>query len=239
MKPTAKRRFGRVDLTVTAMGFGAGPIGNQGRPVAEEEAAALVKAAWDAGLRYFDTSPMYGHGLSEARIGAALRWYRRDDYVLCTKVGRLLKARPRREIDFAPWVDGLPFEMRFDYSYDGTLRSIEDSLQRLGLERIDVALIHDCDLATHGARHFRGRFEEAMADFTAARGVYERIGSPSVALALTREGSMHALRGDAFPARAAFEAAVRAARDAADSQALAPALIGREISGHRRLSRQG
>ncbi|HSL32204.1 MAG TPA: BTAD domain-containing putative transcriptional regulator [Candidatus Limnocylindrales bacterium] len=94
-------------------------------------------------------------------------------------------------------------------------------------DAVGFAAFHARALVNRGrAKQGIGRFEEAMADFTAARGIYERIGSPSVALALTREGSMHALRGDAFPARAAFEAAVRAAHDAADSQALAPALMG-------------
>ena len=118
MDPAGKRRFGRVDLDVTVMGYGAAPIGNIFRPVAEEEAAAMIRAAWQAGVRYYDTAPMYGHGLSEARLGAALRWYPRDEYVVSTKVGRLLSPAPRKEIDFAPWVDGLPFRMRFDYSYD-------------------------------------------------------------------------------------------------------------------------
>jgi D-threo-aldose 1-dehydrogenase len=162
MDPGAKARFGRVDLEVTSMGYGSAPIGNIFRPISEQEAAAMVHAAWEAGIRYFDTAPYYGHGLSEARLGAALRWYPRDEYVLSTKVGRVLKAKPRREIDFSPWVDGLPFELHFDYSYDGTMRSIEDSLQRLGTERIDIAFIHDCDVFTHGGQRQPGYFEEAM-----------------------------------------------------------------------------
>ena len=85
MDPADKRKFGRVDLDVTVMGYGAAPIGNIFRPVAEEEAAAMIHAAWQAGVRYFDTAPMYGHGLSEARLGAALRWYPRDEYVVSTR----------------------------------------------------------------------------------------------------------------------------------------------------------
>jgi len=162
MDPSARKRFGRVDLEVTAMGYGAAPIGNIFRPISEEESAAMVHAAWQAGLRYFDTAPYYGHGLSEARLGAALRWYPRHDYALSTKVGRVLEAQPRHGIDFTPWVDGLPFALRFDYSYDGTMRSIEDSLQRLGNERIDIAFIHDCDVFTHGPERQPGLFEEAM-----------------------------------------------------------------------------
>ena len=161
MDPATKRKFGRSNLDVTVMGYGGAPIGNIFRPVGEDEAAAMIDAAWDAGVRYFDTAPMYGHGLSEARLGATLRWRSRDDYVLSTKVGRVLTAKRRQDIDFTPWVDGLPFAMRFDYSYDGAMRSIEDSLQRTGLERFDIAFIHDCDSFTHGADQ-PGRSRQAM-----------------------------------------------------------------------------
>ncbi|HUG60759.1 MAG TPA: aldo/keto reductase, partial [Methylomirabilota bacterium] len=111
---------------------------------------------------YFDTAPMYGHGLSEARIGEGLRWRPRDRFVLSTKVGRLLKAAPRSSIDFAPWVDALPNQVAYDYSYDGAMRSIEDSLQRLGLERIDIAWIHDVDGFIHPPEQQKIYFREAM-----------------------------------------------------------------------------
>ncbi len=125
-------------------------LGNFMAPITEETAAELVQASWDVGIRFFDTAPSYGHGLSEARLGQGLRWKPRDQFVLATKVGRLLTPRRREEIDFGCWIKGLPFEWRFDYSYDGTMRSIEDSLQRTGLEYIDVALIHEVDVYTHG-----------------------------------------------------------------------------------------
>ena len=162
MNPAATRRFGRVDLRVSPLGFGGGPIGNIFRAVTEEDAAAVVAEAWNAGVRFFDTAPMYGHGLSEARLGAALRWRPRDEFVISSKVGRVLTPAPRASIDFRPWVDGLPNRMRFDYSYDGTMRSLEDSLQRLGLERIEIVFIHDCDVFTHGPQHQPGRFREAL-----------------------------------------------------------------------------
>jgi len=162
MNPAATRRFGRVDLRVSSLGFGGGPIGNIFRAVTEEDAAAIVAEAWNAGVRFFDTAPMYGHGLSEARLGTALRWRPRDEFVISTKVGRVLTPAPRASIDFRPWVDGLPNRMRFDYSYDGTMRSLEDSLQRLGLERIEIVFIHDCDVFTHGPQHQPGRFREAL-----------------------------------------------------------------------------
>jgi D-threo-aldose 1-dehydrogenase len=162
MNPVAKRKWPRSGLEATVMGFGAAQLGNFFKPISDEDSALLIKATWDAGVRFFDTAPSYGHGLSEARCGQGLRWYPRDEFVLSTKVGRLLKARKRKEIDFAPWVDGLPFDWHFDYSYDGTMRSIEDSLQRMGLEHIDVALIHEVDVYTHGERQPE-IFEAAMS----------------------------------------------------------------------------
>jgi len=129
--------------------------------MSDSDAHALIQEAWEAGLKFYDTAPSYGHGLSEARLGQGLRWKPRGDFILSTKVGRLLTPRARQHIDFNPWVNGLPFDWHFDYSYDGTMRSIEDSLQRTGLEYIDVALIHEIDVATHGA-HQREIFEGSM-----------------------------------------------------------------------------
>lgn len=150
MQPGTKRKFGRVDLEVTAFGFGAAPIGNIFREIDEETSEAMIQAAWDQGVRYFDTAPMYGHGLSELRTGHSLRWKNRDDFVLSSKVGRILKPAKRSEIDFAPWTNAAPFTLNFDYSYDGTLRAFEDSLQRLALERMDICFIHDIDRFTRG-----------------------------------------------------------------------------------------
>lgn len=151
MHPTQKRRFGRVDLDVTAFGFGTAPVGNFLREIDEPTSTAMFDTAWDAGVRLFDTAPMYGHGLSEARTGQALRWKNRADFVLASKVGRLLKPARRASLNYAPWVNAAPFSMHFDYSYDGTMRSVEDSLQRLALEHIDIMFIHDIDVFTRGA----------------------------------------------------------------------------------------
>jgi D-threo-aldose 1-dehydrogenase len=150
MNPGVKRKFGRVELDVTAFGFGTAPIGNFLKPISESESQAMIETAWDAGVRFYDTAPMYGHGLSELRTGHYLRWKPRDEYVLATKVGRLLRPSRRETIDFAPWSNAAAFTPQFDYSYDGTMRSFEDSLQRLGLERIDVCFIHDIDRFTRG-----------------------------------------------------------------------------------------
>jgi D-threo-aldose 1-dehydrogenase len=151
MLASEKRKFGRVDLNVTAFGFGTAPIGNIFNPISERESDAMIQTSWDRGVRYFDTAPMYGHGLSELRTGYGLRWKNRDDYILSSKVGRVLKPARRQDIAFAPWVDAAPFTLNFDYSYDGTMRSFEDSLQRLALEHIDILFIHDIDVFTRGA----------------------------------------------------------------------------------------
>jgi D-threo-aldose 1-dehydrogenase len=156
------RKFGRLDFNVTDMGFGAAPIGNFLRPISEAESEAMINRAWDSGMRYFDTAPYYGHGLSEARIGQYLRWRPRNEFVISSKVGRVLEPALRKDIDFTPWVNGLPFKCRFDYSYDGTMRSFEDSLQRLGLEHIDILFIHDADVFTHGLEMQKVYFKQAI-----------------------------------------------------------------------------
>ena len=161
MNPNTKKKFGRVDLEVTAFGFGTAPIGNIFREIDEETAVAMVHRAWEAGVRYYDTAPMYGHGLSELRTGQNLRWKNRDELVLSSKVGRILKPAKRGTIDFTPWTNAAPFTMHFDYSYDGTMRAFEDSLQRLALERMDICFIHDIDSFTRGAEQPKV-FEEAM-----------------------------------------------------------------------------
>ena len=133
-------------LELTELGFGGAQIGNLYRVTGEEEAADAVRAAWEAGFRYFDTAPHYGLGLSERRLGAVLRTFPRADFVLSTKVGRLLESTGRSD---QPDPEGfaVPATARRlrDYSRDGVLRSLEASLNRLGLDRIDIVLIHDPD----------------------------------------------------------------------------------------------
>jgi D-threo-aldose 1-dehydrogenase len=150
MPPSDKRRFGRSGLEVTSLAFGTAPVGNIFREIDEATSDGMYQRAWDAGVRFYDTAPMYGHGLAELRTGHSLRWKKRDDYVLSSKVGRLLRPARRDSIDFAPWTNAAPFTMDFDYSYDGTMRSFEDSLQRLALESIDILFIHDIDVFTRG-----------------------------------------------------------------------------------------
>lgn len=161
MKAADTRRLGRGNLRVSQLGFGGAPLGNLFSELDEGDATHAVASAFASGIRFFDTAPLYGHGLSEHRIGAALRHRRRDDFVLATKVGRLL--RPDPAADGGLYRKILPFATAYDYSYDGVLRSIEDSLQRLGLARIDIVHIHDVDVWTHGSQAaMDARFAEVM-----------------------------------------------------------------------------
>ncbi|MCE9648464.1 MAG: aldo/keto reductase [Parvibaculum sp.] len=151
--PLRKRRLGRTGLHLTALGFGAAPIGNLYRALTDAEVDALLQSAWDTGLRYFDTAPLYGFGLSEKRLGRFLRTKPRNEFVISTKVGRLLKPNAGWHEQRAAFIDAAPFEPVFDYSHDGVMRSVEESLARLGLDTIDIALMHDIGAATHGADH--------------------------------------------------------------------------------------
>jgi D-threo-aldose 1-dehydrogenase len=163
MRVTDRRRLGKSGLMVPVMGFGGAPLGNMYEAFPDEQAAGTVRAAYDAGLRLFDTAPFYGFGLSEHRVGDALRWHDRDSYVLSTKIGRLLEPIPPTAADTSQFKRVLPFKAVFDYGYDGVMRSFEDSLQRLGTSRIDVLLIHDVDVWTHGSEEARlERFREVM-----------------------------------------------------------------------------
>jgi D-threo-aldose 1-dehydrogenase len=148
---------------VTELGFGAASLGNLYRPIEDDAARATIDAAWTAGIRYFDTAPYYGFGLSESRLGAALQPMNRDGFVLSTKVGRLLEPAPQvtDASERHGFCSALPFEPVYDYSYRGVMRSFEDSLERLGLARIDVLLIHDIGAMTHGSEH-RALFKICM-----------------------------------------------------------------------------
>jgi len=161
MQPSQQRKFGRSGLDVTAFAFGSAPIGNFFREIDDATADGMIQHAWNAGVRFYDTAPMYGHGLSELRLGHSLRWKPRDEFVVASKVGRLLRPKRRSQINFAPWNNAAANEIVFDYSYDGTMRSFEDSLQRLALEHIDILFIHDIDRFTRGDEQPEV-FEQAM-----------------------------------------------------------------------------
>lgn len=135
------------------LGLGAAPLGNLYEPVGEEDARATVDAAWDAGIRDFDVAPLYGHGLAERRLGDALRGRPRDQYRLSTKVGRLLvEGRDEASI----FVGAPALRPVFDFSYDGVMRSLEASLERMGLDRVDTLLVHDPD--DHAEEALTGAF---------------------------------------------------------------------------------
>lgn len=141
------------------LGFGGAPLGNMFDVVDDATAEAALVAAWESGVRYFDTAPHYGSGLSEHRFGEVLRRYPRDEFVLSTKVGRLLRPDPSRP-ENPPFVRGLPFRVEPDYTYDAAMRSIEDSCQRLGLAQIDIAFVHDV-AADHLGDAWEEQFEIA------------------------------------------------------------------------------
>lgn len=164
--PLPRRRLGRTALELSAMGFGAASIGGLLRPVGERDAAEAVAAALEGGITYFDVAPQYGNGLSEHRLGAGLRGVPRADYVLSTKVGRML--RPVTDAEHqAPGFGGhykgvLPFRLEDLYTYDAVMRSFEDSLQRLGLARIDMLYVHNIDPGNHSPAEIDRLFGEAM-----------------------------------------------------------------------------
>lgn len=146
---TFTTRAGR-EIPFGPIGFGGAPLGNMHRALSEEEAQATLMAAWDGGMRYFDTAPLYGHGLSETRTGAFLRG--KTDFLLSTKVGRLLEPCAPGEEASGIYKQTPPVRVRFDYSHDGVLRSFEESRARLGFDKIDILYVHDVDARTHGGR---------------------------------------------------------------------------------------
>src|SRR5215813_11442347 len=138
----------RGTLLSGPLGFGAAPLGNMFRNIPDKEAAATVDAAWQQGTRYFDTAPFYGAGLSEIRLGKELSKHKRDEYVLSSKVGRLILDEVETgKRDFGEkggiFEFGHPNRIVYDYSEKGALKSIEDSLKRLGVDRLDFVWVHD------------------------------------------------------------------------------------------------
>jgi D-threo-aldose 1-dehydrogenase len=146
-------RLPRSGLALTKLGLGCAQLGGLYQAMTDGDASALVDAAWDLGIRYFDTAPYYGFTLSERRLGAALRERPRGEYVISTKAGRLMRPDPGVQAGECGWAEPLPFRPHYDYTHDGILRSHEDSLQRLGLDRVDILYVHDIGRVTHGERH--------------------------------------------------------------------------------------
>ena len=178
--PTSTRRLGATDVEVTVLGFGGATIGGISGVLAEAQAQATLAAAFDAGIGLFDTAPSYGNGQSEHRIGAQLRdrvssgGRDRTDLVLATKVGKLLR-RPRspEELDATEWPGGLPFRIWWDFTYDGVMRAYEDSLQRLGVTRVDLLTIHDLDYSEHESPEVADRLLDQLVDGGGRRALAE------------------------------------------------------------------
>ena len=181
-----KRSVTAGGLTVTTMGLGGTGLGNMYRATDPKVALDTVQAAYDSGLRYFDSAPVYGFGLAETRLGEAIKPLPRRDIVISSKVGYDLVPIPKSEVKPVLWDEAPPFRAEFDYSRDAVLRSIESSLKRLGTDYIDMLAIHDPDEAIHFARgedpYARSRFKEAMEgaypalDELRSQGVIKAVG---------------------------------------------------------------
>lgn len=194
------RDLGGTGLKLTELGFGGGAIGNLHRPVPRAAAMETMQTAWDAGIRYFDTAPFYGHGLSERRIGDFLR--DREGWTLSTKVGRLLVPVPREAVPDHGFVDPLPFAVQHDYSGPGIRRSVEASFARLGLNRIDMLWVHDLEPRTHGPDYNRhmaqflesglGALEELKAEGV-IRGYGLGVNEVAPCLRVLRSGTIDAI----------------------------------------------
>jgi D-threo-aldose 1-dehydrogenase len=161
MAALPRRRLGRTGLDVSVLGFGTAPLGDLFVRIPDDVAIATVERAFALGINLLDSSPLYGRGLAEHRCGTALRRVNRQGIVLCTKVGRWMDPFHAPD-DAAGFVGGQPHRAVFDYSYDGTMRSVEQSLLRLGTDRLDLLLIHDVDVWTHGRDAIEQRFRQAM-----------------------------------------------------------------------------
>jgi D-threo-aldose 1-dehydrogenase len=164
-----RRRLGQSPLAVTHLGLGSGSLGNLYQIVSDKAARDTVRAAWEAGIRHFDTAPLYGSGLAETRLGQALSEFPRDDFVLSTKVGRVLDPGGQPDPIF---IEASPLQPRFDFSRDAVLRSISDSLSRLRLDSVDIVHIHDPD------EHFDQALNSALPALIElrAQGVIHAVG---------------------------------------------------------------
>ncbi|MDD9908784.1 MAG: aldo/keto reductase [Ahrensia sp.] len=163
---TAEFQRGNTRLTFTELGMGTAPLGNLYKAVSEDEAQETLDKAWDVGCRYYDTAPLYGLGLAETRMNRFLRNKPRDDYVLSTKIGRLLlPCAPDDRTGIGKFFETPTRREFFDYSYNGVMRSFEFSLERLGVDRVDILFAHDLDIFNQGSREV---MEARMTDFFAS-----------------------------------------------------------------------
>jgi D-threo-aldose 1-dehydrogenase len=172
VKARERTQLGRTSLSVTRFGLGTAPLAGLYEAVPEDQALAVISRAWDAGIRHFDTAPLYGFGLAEMRLGKALHDRPRDEFVLASKVGRLLRAdappEPGQNFQGTPQVNPV-----FDFSFDGVMRSVDESLERLQLEHIDILHIHDPD--NHYDDAIRGAYR--ALDRLRSEGVIKAVGA--------------------------------------------------------------
>ena len=160
------QREGSKSIPFTELGMGTAPLGNLYRAITDDEAHETLQTMWDTGCRYYDTAPLYGLGLAETRVNRFLRGKPRDEYTLSTKIGRLLEVVPSdKRSGIGKFFDVPNRREMFDYSYDGVMRSFEASLERTGVDRIDVLYCHDLDIFNQGSREV---MEARMGDFLAS-----------------------------------------------------------------------
>ncbi len=166
MKANHWQRRGNDGLNLSELGMGTAPLGNLYKAITEDEANATLNRAWEIGSRYFDTAPLYGLGLAETRMNRFLKGKVRDEYVLSTKVGRLMEVcKPEERTGIGKFFDTPTRRQQFDYSYNGIMRSFEASLERLGVDRIDILFAHDLDIFNQGSQEV---MEARQADFFAS-----------------------------------------------------------------------
>jgi D-threo-aldose 1-dehydrogenase len=197
------RKLGRTGLDVTVLGFGTAPLGDIYEVLDDATAIATVEAAAEAGITLFDAAPLYGQGSAEHRVGTALRRRPPGSFALSTKVGRLLTPAPAGRTKTTRYVGGLSFNVVHDYSYDGAMRSHEQSLHRLGLPKVDILLIHDADAWSHGPEEGPKRYREAMSGAYRAleklraekviKGIGIGVNDPVYAARYLREGDFDCL----------------------------------------------
>lgn len=179
-------RLGNGGLTFTELGFGTAPLGNLYKAISDSDARATLDAAWEGGVRYFDTAPLYGLGLSETRLNPFLRDKPRNDYLLSTKVGRLIQpCAPEHRAGVGKWFDVPCRREQYDYSYDGIMRSFEHSFSRLGVDRIDILHVHDLCIFSHGSKAIS---DMRIEEFFAGRG-YDAM------ISLRDQGVIRAISG--------------------------------------------
>lgn len=159
-KTNALNQRTSVEVNLTQLGFGGAPLGNLYRKIEDRDAQATLDAAWDAGIRYFDTAPQYGLGRSELRFADGLASFDRDAMTLSTKVGRVLEDCALQEVTPEAFVDVPQKRIVFDYTYEGIMRSVDDSINRLGNDKIDMLFLHDIDAGTHGEAGVEDKLRE-------------------------------------------------------------------------------